>query len=251
MLNTCRVKSTTRIRTLIAVLVLPLTACADAGNDSEGRQLPTDKQVVADVTPADTENVVAVDVVKDRSGEAYLHTSDLVWYFDRGVVVKRKADISGAPDAVVVVGGLARYILAGDRYEFRKFLTTYNEYEGIPAPSENDLADYVRANVSNVFVSREHQIVDVQSIEIAADKSWTWHSASSFSVPFEIHYKQIKSNTEVEAREDIFDIRFYRDSVSDPIKGLMATEVSRKQLAVQQHSSDAIRAMKTLRSGLM
>lgn len=235
--------------TLTAVLAVPFSACGGAAEDTEGRLLPSDKQVITDITPADAENVVDVDVVAGKSGEAYFHAHEHAWYFDRGAVIKRKAAVSGAPDAVVVVGGLARYVLVGDRYEYLKFLTTYNKYEGIPAPSKADLLDYVREHLSNVFVSREHLVVGIKAVDIAADEPWKWHSAMSFSVPFDIHYRQIKNNTDIEVRLDRFDIRFYRDSVSDPLKGLMATETSRKQLAVEQFSPEEIRSMPTLRNG--
>ena len=142
-------------------------------------------------------------------------------------------------------------MLVGNRYEYQTFLTTYNEYEGIPAPDDDDLVDYVRQHVADVFAAREHRIVGISAIDIAVDASWTWHSATSFSVPFDIQYRQIKNNTEVEIRQDTFDIRFYRDSISDPLKGILATETSREQLAVEKYSPDQIRSMRTLRTGLL
>lgn len=92
---------------LVISLAPTLSACGSVHSDSEGRQLPSDTQVLADVTPRDSENVVDVRVIKDRDGESYLHANNLVWYFDRGVVIKRKAQLAEALDAVVVVGGLA------------------------------------------------------------------------------------------------------------------------------------------------
>jgi hypothetical protein len=234
---------------LISILAPQLGACGRADADAEGRALPSDDRVIADVTPANDDNVVSVNVVEGRQGESYLHRGDLEWYFDRGVVVKRKAGMSGAPDAVVVVGGLARYVLVGDRYEYRKFLTTYNEYEGVPAPDEDALTDYVRDHLTDVFVSRDHTIVAVDSVDLNADKPWRWHSAKSFTAQFTIAYKHITSYTAVETRQDNFDIRFYRDSVTSPIQNLMATEASRKQLGTEEYPADAIRNMKTLRSG--
>ena len=236
--------------TLTFILALPLTACGGAGADPEGRRLPSDEQVVADVSPRNDDDVVSVQAVDGKSGEAYLHTGDLQWYFDRGVVVRRKANLDGAPDAIVAVGGLARYVLVGDRYEFKRFLTTYNEYEGIPAPDDDDLVDYVRDHLNDVFVSRDHTIVAIDSVELGKDTPWNWHSPTSFSAPFTISYEHITNNTTVEAREDVFDIRFYRHSVESPVHALMATESERRQLGTRQHPAEAIRNMKTLRTGL-
>jgi hypothetical protein len=233
---------------LVVSLALTAAACGSANSDSEGRRLPSDAKVIADVTPADTENVVDVDVVKNRSGESYLHRDDLVWYFDRGVVIKRKAGLAEAPDALVVVGGLARYQLVGDRYEYARFLTTYNEYEGIPAPSESELTEYVEDNLKKVFVSRDHNIVEISSIRLKPDTPWTWHAPTSFSVPFQISYKHRNSNTTIEERDDLFDIRFYKKKIDEPIHALMATEKSRVVVGKRTLTADAIEQMKTLRT---
>lgn len=236
------------LHSLLLSLALALAACGASSNDSEGRALPSDKRVIADVTPADSENVVDVDVVKGRSGESYLHTKDLVWYFDRGVVIKRKAEIPKAPDAVVVVGGLARYQLIGDEYQYRKFLTTYNEYEGIPAPSERELTKYVNDNLQQVFVSRDHNIVDIEKVVVEPDKAWNWHTPISFSVPFRIQYTRRKNNTELEQRADLFDVRFYKKTSDAPIHALMATEKSRLVLGGETLTASEIDQMKTLRT---
>lgn len=229
-------------------LALTLAACGASGSDSEGHALPSDKRVIADVTPSDSENVVDVAVVSGRSGESYLHTKDLVWYFDRGVIIKRKAGLAEAPSAVVVVGGLARYQLIGNKYQYRRFLTTYNEYEGIPAPSEYELTDYVNDHLQEVFVSRDHNIVAIEEVVLEPDAEWNWHTPISFSVPFRIQYTQRKSNTALEERTDIFDIRFYRKTLDAPIHALMATETSRLVLGDRVLAASEIDHMKTLRT---
>lgn len=228
--------------------LLQCSACGRASEDTEGRALPTDEQVIADVMPADKENVVAVEVVAGRTGEAYLHPQDLVWYFDRGVVIKRKADVAGVPDAVVVVGGLARYQLVGQRYKYRQFLTTYNEYEGIPAPTESELTEFVNEHLKQVFVSRDHNIVEISAVRLVQDTPWTWHTTTSFTAPFKIRYVQRKNNTTLERRGDVFDIRFYKKTVKGPVNTLMATEKSRIVLGQETLGASEIDRMKTLRT---
>ncbi len=230
-------------------LAFPLAACSGSQTDAEGRRLPSDDQVIADVTPSDTADVVSVETTAGKTGETYLHKNDLAWYFDRGVIVKRKAAIEGVPDAVVVVGGLARYVWSGERYDYLRFITTYNEYEGIPAPSEKELVEYVEAHLADVFASRDHTIVKIDAVSVE-DQPWQWHSATSFTVPFRISYEHITNNTTVEAREDVVDLRFYRDAVAGPIQNLLASERSREVLGKRQHDAAEIRSMPTLRSGL-
>ena len=234
----------------VAAVLAMLTsaACSGASEDAEGRRLPNDRQVVADATPADTENVVDVHVTDGGSGESYLHTGNLVWVYDRGVVIKRKANLEGLPKAVVVVGGLARYQLVGDEYVYQRFLTTYNEYEGIPAPSTKELLRYVEENLGQIFMGREHNILGIDTVELDADKNWLWHTPNSFSAPFTIRYRQRKNNTTVEDRSDTFDIRFYRNATDEPLHNLLATETSQSTLATEVLESSAIDRMPTLRS---
>lgn len=233
---------------LTIILTFTLVSCSSEDSAASGAY-PSDKQVIQDVTPKNKTGLIDVSVVKGKQGEAYLHKKDLIWYWDRGVIIKRKADLHGAPDAVLVVGGLARYQKMGDQYKFAKFLTTYNEYEGIPAPDEDDLLDYVKGNLDKVFISREHNIMDISSINLNKDEKWNWHSATSFSVPFQIRYKERTNNTTIQERDDVFDIRFYRNTLDAPIHALMATEKTRNIIGEKQYAMNEIDQMKTLRTG--
>jgi len=234
---------------LLAVALPLCAACSGASSDPEGRALPSDRQVVRDVTPPDRDNVVDVDVASGSSGEAYLHPSDLVWYFDRGVVVKRKANLAEAPDAVLVVGGLARYQLFDNEYRFQRFLTTYNEYEGIDSPSGRDLRTFVENNLQQVFVGREHKVLDVAEVSLDTETPQVWHTPLSFSAVFRIRYTQRTSDTTLEERLDDFDVRFYRNGVEQPPGSLMATERSRTVVGTETRPASEIDAMKSLRTG--
>lgn len=198
--------------------------------------------------PRDRENVIDVSTIDGRTGKAYFHGEDLSWYFDRGVVIRRKANLADLPDTVLVVGGLARYVYNGNSYEYSRFLVSYNEYEGIPRPSDGELAEIVENRLAEVFVSREHLVVGVDGIQQVPDGRWAWHSPTSFSVPFTIHYRYRTSNTSIDEHNDVFDIRFYRKNVKSPIHALMATERERMVLGAETLDADDIDAMKTLRS---
>lgn len=240
-------------RRLAHVILCTLAAvCQGCGSGGAGTAagLPSDKQIIADVTPRDDSQVLGVSVTKERRGEPYLHRNDLNWYFDRGVEVRRSAQIPGAPDAELIVGGLARYILVGDEYQYHQFLTTYNEYRGIPRPNAKSLMAFVKGNLAKVFAAREHLIVAVNSVDIEDEQPWVWHTPTSFTVPFVVEYGHVKSNTTVETRRDVIEIRFYRDTIHDPVKNLLATESERTSLGEQQYDVADVQAMKTLRDGL-
>jgi hypothetical protein len=239
-------------KTNTAILLLTLLTTLAAGCSSSdavsSSAYPSDEQVVRDVTPKNKKGLIAVEVVEGKHGEAYLHPKNLVWYWDRGVVIKREAKVDGAPDAVVVIGGLARYQKMGEQYKYSKFLTTYNSYEGIPEPDTEDLTQYVNDNLKQVFVSRDLSITEISNVELLNKEPWEWHTPNSFSVPFRFRYKEIASNTRIDEREDRIAIRFYRNSLDSPIHALMATEKDRKILSSEIHSEDAVRTMKTLRT---
>jgi hypothetical protein len=224
-----------------------MTAQVTATHSASG--LPSDSQVIADATPKNKEGLISVEVTKGRAGESYFDRKDLKWYFDRGVVVKRKANIPGAENAVVVVGGLARYQEVGGKYNYWKFLTTYNEYEGIPRPSENELQQFVGKNLGKVFMSREHNIYGIEKLAIQKGAPWVWHTPNSFSVPFTAQYRHRKDNTTLEERAAIFEIRFYRNGLNDAIHALMATEKDIKPMGQTTHTMAEIEQMKTLRTG--
>jgi len=194
------------------------------------------------------EGLIDAYCTKGKKGEQYWHPGDKTWYWDRGVVVKRKATISGAPDAVVIVSGLARYHTDGTHYNFYKFLTTDNQYEGIPAPSKSELLEYVQNEIQKVFMGRAHNITEVSSIEMDPESSWIWHNANSFTVKFNINYKEIVSYTDVAARSGTFDIRFYRDSISNPVHNLMSTESNRMDIERIKYNAEEIRQMRTIAS---
>lgn len=232
----------------IAATLILASACGAASTDEKGRRLPSDEQVVADVMPSDHNNVIEVSTVADKKGEAYLHPRDLSWYFDRGVVVRRKAHLDDLPDVVLVVGGLARYVYNGDAYEYSKFLVNYNEYDGIPKPDDDELEDLVSGRLAEVFVSRDHNVLEVSDLQLVRDERWTWHSPTSFSTPFLIHYRFRTSNTSVEERKNRFTIRFYKQAVDQPIHALMATELDSNVLGIEEFDAEQLAAMKTLRT---
>jgi len=205
---------------------------------------PTDEQVVSDAVK-NKDGLVDVYCTTEGSGELFWHSGENAWYWDRGVVVKRKTTISGAPDAVVVVKGLARYNVSGGTYSYKKFLTTSNEYEGIPTPSADEMLSFVNSNLKKVFYGREHSVTEVSSVAVNPGP-WTWHEATRFSVKFDIKYKQVISYTEVAEMEGVFDIMLYRKDINSAVNNLLSVETSYKEIGKQKYSEKQIKSMKTL-----
>jgi hypothetical protein len=160
--------------------------------------------------------------------------------------VRRKADIAGFPDAVVAVGGLARYIYTDNGYRFHRFLTTYNAYEGIPSPSDTEITDFVHEHLGDVFLGRAHNVVRIESVDRDPAGDVNWHSPTSFTTSFAIRYRERRNNTTIEQREGMFDIRFYKQAVDAPVSGLTAAERNRRVIDSETHDASTIDQMKTL-----
>ncbi len=205
---------------------------------------PSDEQVITDAVK-NKDGLVDAYCTTEGSGELFWHAGDNCWYWDRGVVVKRKTTISGAPDAVVIVKGLARYNVSGGTYSYKKFLTTSNEYEGIPTPGADEMLSFVNSNLKKVFSGREHSITEVSSVAVNPSP-WTWHEATRFTVKFDIKYKQVVSYTEVADMEGVFDIMFYRKDINSAVHNLLSVETSYKENNRQKYSEKQIKAMKSL-----
>lgn len=232
---------------ILAGTLAAFASCSSEGDTDAPGSLPSDRQVIKDVTPKNKQGLIDVYTTRGKSGEAYLHPKELAWYFDRGVVIEREAGVPEAPDAVVIISGLARYVWTGNDYRYHKFLVTDNGYKNVPTPDDDDILTFVKSNLNKVFNSRDHKITSIESLDISKDAPRTWHTVNSFTVPFDVRYKYINSNTTVEEREAVMEIRLYRDNVESAMSNLMATEAKYKQLGVETFTQAEIKAMKTLR----
>lgn len=222
---------------ILALMLLIFTASLAAQ--------PSDEQVITDAVK-NKNGLVEAYCTSEGNGELFWHPGDNAWYWDRGVVIKRKTTISGVPDAVVVVKGLARYNVFGGTYSYKKFLTTSNEYEGIPTPSNEEIVSYINSNLKKVFYGREHSITDVSSVSINTETGWTWHEATRFSVKFDITYKEVVSYTEVADKQGVFDIMLYRKDINSPVHNLLSVETTYNETGRKKYSEKEIKKMKSL-----
>jgi hypothetical protein len=206
---------------------------------------PSDSQVITDCIK-NKDGLIEATCTKGKTGEQYWHSGDQAWYWDRGVVIKRKANINGAPNAVVVVKGLARYNVLGGKYTFKKFYTTSNEYEGIPTPSSEALTNYVNQNLKKVFNGREHSITEVSTVVIDPEKGWTWHEITRFSVPIIIQYKEVVNNTEIADKKGVFDIMFYRKDANSLPHNFLSVETGATEIGRRKYTEQQIKMMKSL-----
>lgn len=206
---------------------------------------PTDAQILKDIS---NPKQLKVELVKGTTKKVW-SDAHAQWFWERGATIWMPADIAEYPNAKVVVYGFARYH-TGNPPSYREWKTSLNEYEGIPAPSKEEILAHARKNLKDFVGSyRYNRTVDLKSIQVAADPKTVWHTPLSFSMQFEVVADEIISDIEVATVLTRQETRFYRDKVSDPWKSFMVTvERDVRHENKRSFTPEDIRAMETIGS---
>lgn len=181
---------------------------------------PTDVQVRKDLTHAKT---VSVELGKPGKIEWSRTYTKYVW--TRNFTAKLKTD---EPGIFVIVKGYASYDVMGGRYVFWKTFTTSNSYEGLPDPTAADVQTLISKFGLEQFMGQyhfNHVIGTVESIGLAKEPNYVWHTTNSVS--FNVVAVYTERTNDIGGRERIartFEIRLYRDSVKAPWKNLLSTD---------------------------
>ncbi len=206
---------------------------------------PSDAQIKKDLTAP---GVISVTLSKNGGGKVW-RQNDVQYYWERGAVIVRDADLKEFPNVKLEIGGFVSYTIIGNTYKFKKFNVTYNSYEGIPNPSEKEVETLLRSHLKET-VNEGHfdSIVgDIEKLELAADPKWEWHTPNSVSFNAHAVYEEKVSNTETEKVDRTYEVRLYRDGVKSPWKdNFNSSPRGEKSLGRRTHKADDLEAMKTL-----
>lgn len=209
-------------------------------------QFPTDAQVAAQLK---NPGVLEIRFPRKTRGEKRWDSNSGGWYWQRGVVIVRKAGIPQYPDATVEIGGLARYFITGEKVSYNKFLVTWNEYKGIPAPSRKEMLAMLQKRLKAVVGSYRwnKMVAEVADFAIADEPRIEWHTPKSFSVNCFFRSEEIVSYTEVAKMDVTMRVRFYRDAIDKPWKdNVVSSKVTEKETSKKKFSAAEVRAMDTL-----
>ena len=207
---------------LLATLVFLLAA----GFVSAVSAQPGDAQIKKDLTGAKT---VSVALGKPGAIEWSKTYKKYVW--TRSFTAKVKSD---EPGIFVIVKGYASYDVMGGRYVFWKSFITSNSYEGIPDPTAADIQALIgkfglEQFMGNYYFNRV--IGRVESIGLAAEPKYVWHTQNSVS--FNVVAVYTEKTNDIGGRQRVartFEIRLYRDSVKAPWKNLISTDRGTERL---------------------
>jgi hypothetical protein len=164
----------------------------------------------------------------------------------RGATVYSDAGVAKYPAAVLVQYGYARYHY-GESNTFREFKLADSHYEGIPAPSKEEILGMVRDRYRGFLAWRYHAMVgDLHYMRVAEEEGVLWHTPNSFTARLEIEFDHKSSYTEVTTTQELVEARFYRDDVDSPWKDdIIGTKKESKDIAVKAYSKEEIDAMLT------
>lgn len=195
--------------------------------------IPSDDQLLAFMKDR-MNGAISVELSDAGAGEIVWSGRDLTWYYQRGYIVKRPAQIEGFDDAVLEVGGLSLWVYDGAGWRFNKDLVTWNTYEGIPDPDADTLLALIEGSSLNYMpVTLGGK---PSAFRIAEQPNFEWHNAKSVSFNYVIDAPQIDwPGQKLNQATLTLRTRVYRNDVSSPWRDPITPE----QVAVTVHSSEA------------
>lgn len=195
--------------------------------------VPSDEQLL-EFMKTRMDGAISVELSDAGSGEIVWSGRDLTWYYQRGYVVKRPAQIEGFDDAVLEVGGLSLWVYDGSGWRFQKDLVTWNTYEGIPDPDTDDLLELVQGSPLNYMPVNLGGKPD--NFRMADKPNFEWHNAKSVSFNYVIDAPQIDwPGQKLNQATLTLRTRVYRDDVDSPWRDPITPE----QVDVTVHSGEA------------
>lgn len=223
------------VRAAIIVAVVCLTAIAAYAQ-------PSDATIIKDLS---WKGVKKVELNPGPTKKEW-NSAQAQYMWARGATVHSDAGVAKYPAATLVQYGYARYHY-GESNTFREFKLADSHYEGIPAPTKDEILGLVRERYRGFLAWRYHAMVgDLHYLRVAEEEGVLWHTPNSFTAKLEIEFDHKSSYTEVTTTQELVETRFYRDDVDSPWKdNIIGTKKESKDIAVKAYSKEEIDAMLT------
>lgn len=202
---------------------------------------PTDAVIRKDLTTP-----LTIDIKFTKStGTRQWNSSSGNWEYIRGVHIRLKS--KEYPGLVVKVVGDAVYQYVGAaKYSYQKFRTGYNEWEGIPNPTEAEIEKLVSTDWSSFYGFYFNKIVKLNSgPTLVKEKNFTWNSPNLVVFYMKVNADMLGPNYSVETAEQEFEVRFFRDNIKEPMQRFMSSSGSNqtKVLSAVQLTEGKIREL--------
>ncbi|MGQ0800712.1 MAG: hypothetical protein ACT4NL_11450 [Pseudomarimonas sp.] len=184
---------------LLGIFALALAGCGssvdvqDAGDPKAPAApttagIPSDEEVLTEMQRR-IQGAISVELSDAGNGEVVWSGRDLTWYYQRGYVIKRPANLDGFPDAVLEVGGLSLWVYDGSGWRYQRDLVTWNTYEGIDEPDGDDLIALLAGSAINYMPLTLAGAPE--NLRMANPANFEWHSGTSVSFNYLVVAGQI------------------------------------------------------------
>ena len=206
---------------------------------------PPDAQVLKDISwPGVVKKELRPGTIKK-----VWSSSNRQFYWDRACVVWRNANIAEFPNALIEIGGFARYSYVTNTYQ--EFLTTYNAYTGIPAPSKEEVMAMMRGNLRGVLGEYKFNAIvgELAYLKFPEGGGPIWDSPTHMTVPVLTAYERKEGPTWTVVYRDSLLVHFYRDAIKSPWKENIITEEKQSDRGARKEYAEwELKKMPTLGS---
>ncbi len=178
---------------------------------------PSAAQVKKDVTGPKTISVTVEGTGKRVWSKGY---SKYVWDVPYSAKVR-----SEEPGVNILVEATASYDLVGGRYVYWRSFVGSNIYEGIPNPTDAEVASLLQQfGPQKVMMGDFYNAVGgIESIKLAPKPRFEWHTLNSVSFTVFVTFKEKIDYTTSRRVSKPYRARLYRDGKSMPWKNILGT----------------------------
>lgn len=178
-------------------------------------------------------------------GTGKVHNTLTETYYIRSFVASYATEYPGVTQKVSTE---YKYNKNGGSWSFTKEFIVEVVYDGIPNPTEEELLSMINSDKKEFLGGSYTDIVgEVESIKLAQEPHWMWHSVSSVSVDMEAIYSKKMSSTEISKVKQIHTVRLYSDGFKQPWNKFKGSKKGYPEIiSTQTYSAEEIRNMKTL-----
>ncbi|MFT3743163.1 MAG: hypothetical protein QM785_02610 [Pyrinomonadaceae bacterium] len=144
------------------------------------------------------------------------------WVWDVPYSAKVKSE---EPGVNILVEATASYDIAGGRYIYWKSFVGSNLYEGIPNPTDAEVAALLtQFGPQKVMMGDFYNAVGgIESIKLAAKPRFEWHTLNSVSFTVMVTFKQKIDYTTTRRVSKPYRARLYRDGKAMAWKNILGT----------------------------
>lgn len=201
-----------RTRVVVVYSIILVSLVMMLGVSSVQAQ-PSAAQVKKDVSGPKTISVTVLGKGTRVWSKGY---SKYVWDVPYSAKVK-----SEEPGVNILVEATASYDIAGGRYVYWKSFVGSNLFEGIPNPTEAEVAALLKQfGPQKIMMGEFYSAVNIEGVALAEKPRFEWHNLNSVSFTVYATFTEKVDYTTTRRIAKPYRVRLYRDGKAMPWKSI-------------------------------